>query len=59
MVVDVERVSDSCGFAVPLMDFAGDRDVLDRAQERRDPGYFETYAVTKNATSVDGLPGLP
>jgi hypothetical protein len=58
VVVDVERVADSCGFSVPLMDFAGDRDVLDRAQERRHPGYFETYAVTKNATSVDGLPGL-
>jgi hypothetical protein len=58
IVVDVDRIADSCGFSVPQMHFVGDRDVLDRAQERREPGYFETYAVTKNATSVDGLPGL-
>jgi Pyridoxamine 5'-phosphate oxidase len=58
IVVDVDRVADSCGFSVPLMDHVADRDVLDRAQERREPEYFEAYAVTKNATSVDGLPGL-
>lgn len=58
VVVDVERVADSCGFAVPLMEFAGDRDVLDRAQERRQPEYFDDYGVTRNATSIDGLPGL-
>ena len=58
IVVDEDRVADSCGFSVPLMDHVADRDILDRAQERREPGYFETYAVTKNAASVDGLPGL-
>jgi hypothetical protein len=58
VVVDVERVADSCGFSVPLMDNARDRDVLDRAQERREAEYFDTYAVTRNATSIDGLPGL-
>jgi pyridoxamine 5'-phosphate oxidase-like protein len=58
VVVDVERVADSCGFSVPLMDYVGDRDVLDRAQERREAGYFDAYAVTRNATSIDGLPGL-
>jgi hypothetical protein len=58
VVVDVERIADSCGFAVPLMDNARDRDVLDRAQERREPEYFHAYGVTRNATSIDGLPGL-
>jgi hypothetical protein len=58
IVVDVDRVADSCGFSVPLMDLVGDRDVLDRAQERREPEYFQQYAVTKNATSIDGVPGL-
>ena len=58
IVVDVDRVSDSCGFAVPLMEFVGDRDVLDRSQERRPPEYYDEYAVTRNATSIDGLPGL-
>jgi hypothetical protein len=58
VVVDVDRVADSCGFSVPLMDYVADRDVLDRAQDRREPEYFDTYAVTRNATSIDGLPGL-
>lgn len=59
VVVDVDRIADSCGWSVPLMDFAGDRDVLDRAQERREPDYFDEYAATRNATSIDDLPGMP
>jgi len=50
VVVDVERVSDSCGYAVPLMDLREDRDLLDRHQERRDPTYFDDYWRTRNAT---------
>ena len=30
IVVDVERVSDSCGYGVPLMDYTGERDLLPR-----------------------------
>jgi hypothetical protein len=59
VVVDVERVSDSCGYAVPLMDLREDRDLLDRHQERRDPGYFDNYWRTRNAASIDGLAALP
>jgi hypothetical protein len=58
IVVDVERVADSCGFSVPLMEFVSDRDVLDRAQERRPAEYYTGYAAARNATSIDGLPGL-
>ncbi|MGI4896909.1 MAG: pyridoxamine 5'-phosphate oxidase family protein, partial [Janthinobacterium lividum] len=43
VVVDVDRVSDACGFSVPLMDFRSDRDVLDKAQERRNDAYFASY----------------
>jgi Pyridoxamine 5'-phosphate oxidase len=59
VVVDVERVSDSCGYAVPLMDLREDRDLLDRHQERRDQDYFDSYWRTRNATSIDGLEALP
>lgn len=59
VVVDVGRISDSCGFSVPLMDFRGDRDVLDRAQERRDDDYFVRYWAARNAESIDGLPAVP
>jgi hypothetical protein len=58
VVVDVERISDSCGYAVPVMAFQGHREVLDRSHERRDPEYFEGYWQAINATSIDGLPAL-
>ena len=59
VVVDVDRIADSCGYAVPLMDFIGNRDILDRAQERRPEEYYAQYGAARNATSIDGLPGLP
>ncbi|MHB1584146.1 MAG: pyridoxamine 5'-phosphate oxidase family protein [Acidimicrobiales bacterium] len=56
--VDVDRVSDSCGYGVPLMDFVGHRDNLDHwAAQRGDDG-LEAYRAEKNARSLDGLPGL-
>jgi hypothetical protein len=58
VLVDLDRISDSCGWSVPLMDYLGERDVLDRAQLRRDEAYFAEYAATRNARSIDGLPGL-
>jgi hypothetical protein len=59
VVVDVDRVSDSCGYAVPLMDLREDRALLDRHAERRDDQYFEDYWRTRNAESIDGLDALP
>ena len=58
VVVELERISDSCGWAVPVMQHVADRDVLDVSQERREPEYFVQYAAAKNASSVDGLPGI-
>jgi hypothetical protein len=59
IVVDLNRISDSCGFSVPLMDFREDRDILDKVQERNDDDYYEKYWRTANACSIDGLPGVP
>lgn len=59
VVVDVTRVSDACGFAVPLMQQVGERDTLDRSHGRREPGFFEDYWRRKNAVSIDGLPAVP
>lgn len=58
VVVEVDRVADACGYAVPLMEFVSDRDVLDRSNARRDEAYFEDYKATRNAVSIDGLPAL-
>jgi len=55
VLIDVDRVSDSCGLSVPTMAFVGDRDGLDRSQERRDQAYMEQYWQVKNAVSIDGL----
>ena len=58
VVIDVERVSDSCGYAVPFMSHESDRDLLTRwAGNRGDEG-LATYRATKNAASIDGLPAL-
>lgn len=58
VVVDVDRVSDSCGFAVPLYEFSEQRDLLTSWAGRRGPDGLATYRVEKNATSIDGLPAL-
>ncbi len=58
VVVDVERVSDSCGFGVPVMDLVAERDLLRQGAEKRGPAGLETYRAEKNALSIDGLSGL-
>lgn len=56
IVVDVERVSDSCGYGVPLMSFEGHRDLLGPYFARKGPEGSAAYRVQKNRISLDGLP---
>ena len=58
IVVECDRIADSCGWSVPLMQHVEDRDLLDRAQERRTQAYYDDYWVRRNAVSIDGLPAL-
>jgi hypothetical protein len=58
IVVDVQRVSDSCGFGVPVMTVVEERDLLRLSAEKRGPDGMRRYRAEKNATSLDGLPGL-
>lgn len=58
IVVDADRVSDSCGYSVPKMDFVQDRTRLVEWADNRTDAQLVTYRRTKNATSIDGLPGL-
>jgi hypothetical protein len=58
IVVDVDRVSDSCGYSVPLMDYVGDRTLLSQWSQRKTDEELDTYRATRNATSIDGLPAL-
>lgn len=59
VVVDVERVSTACGFAVPLFDYRGDRELLEQWAERKNDADLDEYHRTRNAESIDGLPALP
>lgn len=59
VVVECDRIADSCGFSVPHLEFVGDRDLLDRSAARRDDDYYERYWVERNAVSIDGLPAVP
>lgn len=62
VLVDVDRISDSCGFGVPLMEFVGERDQLERwaGQRRKKDGdaWKAKYVGANNARSIDGLPGI-
>jgi hypothetical protein len=59
IVVELDRIQSSCGFGVPLMDFVADRDRLETAFAKRGDDALPGYWAAKNATSVDGLPGMP
>ncbi len=56
VVVDIERISDSCGYGVPRMSYDDERDLLGPYFERKGPEGSAQYRRDKNATSIDGLP---
>ena len=55
--VDVGRISDSCGFGVPLYDYRGQREQLGAWAERKGDAVVD-YQRDNNSESIDGLPGL-
>jgi len=62
VVVDVERIADSCGYGVPLMRFEGERPQqlawIEGKLRSGGPDALLEYASTRNAESIDGLPAL-
>lgn len=58
VVVDVERISDACGYGVPLMSFERERELLPRYFGRRGVEGSADYRRRKNRTSIDGLPAF-
>jgi hypothetical protein len=56
--VEVDRVSDSCGYAVPFMRYESDRDLLTQYWTRKSPDETRDYWIKKNSASIDGLPAL-
>ena len=58
IVVDVTRVSSSCGYALPLLEPVSERDILTPNMERRGAEGIVDYRRKKNRTSLDGLPAF-
>ncbi len=58
VVVDIERISDSCGYGVPLMTLEGERDLIQPYFERKGDEGSADYRRRKNRTSLDGLPAF-
>jgi hypothetical protein len=58
VVVEAQRISDSCGYGVPLMERRSDRDQMARWAQSKGPDGVLAYQRDRNAVSLDGLPGL-
>ncbi len=56
IVVDVDSVQSSCGYAVPVMALVEERQTLRRWAERRGEDGLREYRAERNAVSIDGLP---
>ncbi|HVF79232.1 MAG TPA: pyridoxamine 5'-phosphate oxidase family protein [Solirubrobacteraceae bacterium] len=60
--VDVTRISDSCGYGVPLMEYEGQRphstlSAQKRLRTKGPEGYAE-FVAERNAESLDGMPAI-
>jgi hypothetical protein len=63
VVVNVDRIADSCGYGVPLMAHEGQREHYVKSARKRlrtqgSEGMIE-FARDRNAESIDGLPAVP
>lgn len=58
IVADIDRTSNACGFSVPFMDFVEERETLADHWGGKDEEELANYWVTKNTTSIDGLPAV-
>jgi hypothetical protein len=56
--IEVDRISDSCGFGVPVLRYEKERTQLTLWAEKKGESGLETYKRQKNATSIDGIPAL-
>jgi predicted pyridoxine 5'-phosphate oxidase superfamily flavin-nucleotide-binding protein len=56
--VHVERVSDACGYGVPLFEFVGERPQRDAWLAKKGDDGIRDYVAEKNARSIDDLPAF-
>ena len=53
--VSVTRVSTSCGFAVPFLDYKQERETLNKWAVSKGQEGLDEYRAAKNARSIDGM----
>ncbi len=58
IVAELERISDSCGYGVPLYEYRGERRQLVEWAQRKGERGLEEYRAKHNRASIDGLPAL-
>jgi hypothetical protein len=58
IVVEVDRIADSCGYAVPVMELKHERDLLVRWAGKKTAEELSAYRAEKNLVSIDGLAAL-
>lgn len=51
----IHRISSSCGFQVPYFQYEGERDVLEKWEEKKGAEQLKTYRKEKNTKSIDGI----
>jgi hypothetical protein len=56
--VAIDRVSDACGFGVPLMQIVGERPQGEAWLAHHGTDSLREYVTRKNSTSIDGLPAF-
>lgn len=56
IVADIDLVQTSCGFGVPLYEYAGDRDIHFEWAEKKGADGLLDYIQQNNLQSLDGLP---
>lgn len=58
--MEIDLVQTSCGYAVPFMDYAGERDTMQKWVDAKSDADLRSYWVEKNTATIDGKPtGVP
>jgi hypothetical protein len=58
VILEVDRIADSCGYGVPEYEYCEERDQLTNFARRKGPNGMDRYKAEKNRKSIDGLDGL-
>jgi hypothetical protein len=58
IVIEITRVTDSCGYGVPRFKYEGEREQLAAWARKQGPEGLQAYRERKNQFSIDGLAAL-